>query len=172
MELKHFIKFVEHLFFHKIQNQNFKMNSSTNNTNWLALGAAAISGMVIGALWYGLLFVQQWMTGNGITMDETKQKMFKNGVEQSSSGMEMGINFVAMCFYAFVMNWLLNRTNSRTWLDGATVGGAIGLMMIVGVFINNMFAMTPSSLSMVDGSYSLVLFTVMGAIIGGWQKKA
>jgi len=27
------------------------------------------------------------------------------------------------------------------------------------------------SLTLVDGSYSLVLFVVMGPIVGGWQKK-
>ena len=37
--------------------------------------------------------------------------------------------------------------------------------------IGNLFAMNPMSLTTVDGSYALVLFTVMGAILGGWQKK-
>jgi Protein of unknown function (DUF1761) len=146
--------------------------TTSNNTNWLALGLATIAGMVMGFLWYGLLFTQQWMAGNNMTFDEANNKFFKNGVElPADSGTPMIFNFIAMAFYAFVMNWLLKRTNSTTLQDGAMVGGAIGLISIVGIFIDNLFAYVPTSLSMVDGSYSLVLFTLMGAIIGGWQKR-
>jgi Protein of unknown function (DUF1761) len=148
------------------------MSTTTNQTNWLAVAAAAVSGFIIGFLWYGVLFVKQWMAGNGITMDETQTKTFKNGIEMDASPMPFVFNILAMVLYAVVMNWLLRRANATTLKDGATIGGAIGLMSLVGVYINNMFAGTSSSLSMVDGSYIFVLFTVMGTILGGWQKKA
>ncbi len=150
----------------------FKMDS--NRTNWLALGAAAIGGMVTGFLWYGVLFQQQWMDGNGITMEGegATLKMFKNGAPVAVDDVTpMIANFAAMLFYAFIMNWLMKKANANTLNEGVMFGGAIGLMSLVGVYINNMFAMQPSSLSMVDGSYALVAFTVMGAIIGAWQKK-
>jgi hypothetical protein len=143
----------------------------SNKTNWLAVVAAAVAGMFIGFLWYGAFFQKQWMAGNDITMDETTMKMFKHGVEQTTSNLPMILNFVAMLFYAVAMDWLLRRANATTWQSGATIGGVIGLIGLVGVFIGNLFAMTPMSLSMVDGSYTLVAFVAMGAIIGGWQKK-
>ena len=59
----------------------------------------------------------------------------------------------------------------RTWMGGAQVGLAIGILSMVGVFVGNMFAHNPMSLSWVDGPYTLVLFTLIGAIMGGWQKK-
>lgn len=146
--------------------------STTNSTNWLAIGAASVAGMTTGFLWYGVLFVKPWMEANNFTSDEAANKMFKNGVEvQVDPAMQMSLNFLALVFYALVLNWLLRRANATTLQDGAMVGGAIGLMSLVGVYVNNMFAMSPSSLSMVDGSYALVLFTVMGAIIGAWQKR-
>jgi uncharacterized membrane protein len=149
------------------------MDSTNNKTNWLAIGASAVAGMVIGFLWYAVLFVKQFMEGNGITMNEDKTIMFKNGVQTQglSDVASMGLNFLGLVFYAVVLNWLLGRSNARTWKDGAMVGGAIGLISLVAVFINNMFASTSTTLSMVDGSYILVLFTAMGAIIGGWQKR-
>jgi Protein of unknown function (DUF1761) len=143
----------------------------SNKTNWLAVAAAAVAGMFIGFLWYGAFFQNQWMAGNGITMDETANKMFKNGVEQTTSNLPMILNLGAMFFYAIAMDWLLRRANATTWQSGATIGGVIGLIGLVGVFIGNLFAMTPTSLSMVDGSYTLVSFLAMGAILGGWQKK-
>ncbi len=138
-------------------------------TNWLAIAAAVVVSMIIGFLWYGLLFQNQWMAGNGFTMEG--EKMFKDGVEIPMSSTPMIFNTIAMVVYALIMNWLLGRIGANTWMDGAKFGGAIGLLMAVGVYIGNVFAQNPMSLTMVDGSYSLVLFTIIGAILGGWQKK-
>lgn len=138
-------------------------------TNWLAIVAAVVASMVIGFLWYGALFSAQWMAGNGITMEG--EKILKDGVEMPMSPAPMIFNTIAMVAYALIMNWLLGRTGANTWMDGAKVGGVIGLTIAIGVFVGNMFANDPVSLSMVDGSYYLVLFTLIGAIVGGWQKK-
>ena len=138
-------------------------------TNWLAIVAAAAAGMFIGFLWYGFLFNAQWMAGNGFTMEG--EKMFKNGVEVPMSATPMIVNTLVMLVYAWIMHWLLGKMNVSTWQTGATVGAVIGALMTLGVIVGNMFAMNPMSLSMVDGSYSFVSFTVIGAIVGGWQKK-
>jgi len=138
-------------------------------TNWLAIVASAVAGMVIGFLWYGTLFNQLWMDGNGFTMEG--EKMFKNGVEVPMSFTPMIVNTVIMVVYALLMNWLLGKMNVSTWQTGATVGAGIGLLMALGILTGNMFAMNPMSLTLVDGSYSFVLFTFIGAIVGGWQKK-
>ncbi len=139
------------------------------NTNWLAVAAATVAGMAIGFLWYGALFQDQWMAGNGISMDG--DTVLKDGVEQPMSSMPMVINTLAMIIYAIFMDWIIFKTNDTTWAKGATLGLILGLVMVVSVYVGNLFAMAPMSLSMVDGSYALVLFTVMGAIIGGWRKR-
>jgi len=138
-------------------------------TNWLAVVVAVVVTMLIGFLWYGMLFNATWMAGNGFTMEG--DKMLKDGVEIPMSSTPMIFNTGTMVVYALLMNWLLGLTRAANWMDGVKVGGAIGLIMALGVYIGNMFAMNPASLSMVDGSYSLVVFVLLGAILGGWQKK-
>lgn len=138
-------------------------------TNWLAIVTSAVAGMVIGFLWYGALFNKLWMDGNGFTMEG--EKMLKNGVEVPMSFTPMIVNTVVMAVYALIMDWLFKKMNVSTWQTGATIGAAIGLIMLLGVLVGNMFAMNPMSLTLVDGSYSFVLFTVIGAIVGGWRKK-
>lgn len=138
-------------------------------TNWLAVAACIVAGMVIGFLWYGMLFQDTWCAGNGITMEG--DKFLKNGVEMSQSATPMLINAVSLLVYALLINWLLGRAGAGNWMDGAKVGGIVGLLMAIGIFTGNTFAADPAGLSMVDGSYSLVLFTVIGAILGGPQKK-
>ncbi len=142
-----------------------------NKTNWLAIVASVVVSMVIGFLWYGALFQQQWMAGNGITVSEDETAMFKDGVALDMSMTPMIVNIFFMVVYALIMNWLINKTNSYGWQSGMMVGLAVGVTHTLNVIVGNLFASNPSSLSMVDGSYSLVLFTVMGTVIGAMQKR-
>ncbi|MFN0202108.1 MAG: DUF1761 domain-containing protein [Bacteroidia bacterium] len=150
------------------------MDTSNQKLNFLAIGAASVAGMAIGFLWYGMLFTNQWMAGNNITVDESTNpvKMFKNGVQvDSGSGSEMVWNFIAIVAAAFLMNWLLRKMNVQTFMEGAIAGLVVGAIVTLNIFTSNLFAMTPHSLTLLDGSYCLVLFAAIGAIVGGWQKK-
>lgn len=138
-------------------------------TNWLAIAASVVASMIIGFLWYGAIFNNQWMAAHGFTMEG--EKMFKNGAEVPMSMTPMLVNTVAMALYALILNWLLNKMNVSTWQTGAVIGASIGVLMLLGILTGNLFAMDPSVLTLIDGSYSLVLFTVIGAIVGGWRKK-
>lgn len=136
--------------------------------NWLSIIAAVVAAGAIGFLWYGALFQPQWMAGNGITMEG--EKMLKNGVEVPMSNTPMIFNTIASLIYALFMNWLIGKTGDNSWMKGGTLGFVFGLILMIGIFVNNMFASTSTSLSMIDGSYALVLWTVIGAIIGGMKK--
>jgi Protein of unknown function (DUF1761) len=142
-----------------------------NKTNWLAIAVSVVVSMVIGFLWYGAIFVDQWMAGNGITVNEDKTAMFKDGVALDMSNTPMIVNTLFMVVYALIINWLINKTNSYGWQSGMMVGLAVGATHTMNVIVGNLFASNPSSLSMVDGSYSLVLFIVMGTVIGAMQKR-
>lgn len=139
-------------------------------TNWLAIVVCAVAGMALGFLWYGVLFQSQWMAGNGITADAAG-KMMKNGVEMTQSSLPMIINSISLLVYAYLMNWLVTKTGSFNLQAGATVGVVIGLISLFGIYTSNRFAGNPVSLSMVDGSYTFLLYTTMGAILGAWRKS-
>jgi Protein of unknown function (DUF1761) len=142
-----------------------------NKTNWLSIVLSAVAAMVIGFIWYGFIFMNQWMAGNGITASEDGTKMFKDGAEMDMSMTPMLVNTIFMVVYALIINWLIQKTNATGWQDGMMIGLAIGVTHTLNVIAGNLFAANPASLSMVDGSYSLVLFTVMGAVIGAMQKR-
>lgn len=140
-------------------------------TNWLAIAVAVVVSMVIGFLWYGMLFTETWAAANGITLDMENHKAFKNGVEMSSSPLPMIFNIACTIVFALLMNWLLGRTGSVTWPEGAKVGAVVGLFLALSVCIGILFADRDRSLITVDALHPLIQLTVMGAIIGGWQKK-
>ena len=142
------------------------------NVNWLAIIAAVIASMAVGFLWYGYLFLDQWMVENGISMGASGETMIKDGIEIAPSSKPMIVNTVTMFIYALFMRWLLEKANSLTLVGGFKMGLAIGLILYMGLAVNNMFALTSYTLTQIDGSYAIVLWTVIGTIIGAWQKKA
>lgn len=140
-------------------------------TNWLALIVCAVIGMAMGWLWYGMLFTDTWLAGNNMTMDDAGN-VTKNGVAMEHSALPMIVNAISLLVYAWVMNWLVNKTSSFDLKSGATLGAMIGVIHIFGIYTGNRFAGNPVSLSMVDGFYTFLLFVVMGAIIGAWRPKS
>lgn len=136
--------------------------------NWLAVVLSVVVGMGLGFLWYGALFQGYWMEGNGITMEG--DKMFKNGIEVASSSFPMIFNTIATIIYPIFLNWIINKTGETTAMGGAKLGFIMGLVITLGIITTNLFASNSTVLSCVDGSFMTVLFTVMGAIMGGWRK--
>ena len=139
------------------------------DTNWLAIVVATIAGFLIGFLWYGLLFQNQWMAGNGITMEG--ETMLKNGTAVAMSNLPMIVNTVGMFLFAIILNMLINSTNSTTLSKGLTLGVVIGVVVAINIILSNLFAQNPMSLSIVDSTYIIVLLGVMGMILGAWRKK-
>ncbi len=138
-------------------------------TNWLALIISIILCMGLGYLWYGVLFTHQWMAGNGITMVDGVA--MKNGTAMPMTNLPMIVNTISLVVYAYLMNWLVNRSGSFTFQSGATVGAVVGIINFFRIYTGNRFAGNPTSLSMIDGSYTLLIFIVIGAVIGGWRSK-
>ena len=48
----------------------------TMKLNWLGIGVATVVALLIGFLWYGLIFSAQWMALTGVTADEKGGSMW------------------------------------------------------------------------------------------------
>ena len=140
------------------------------NVNWLAIIVTIIACNALGFLWYGSLFQDQWMAANGFAMDG--DTMLKNGEAVSASQAPMIVNTIGMIVYALFMHWLLERSNAQSLGGGFKTGLFMGFVLYFGITIGNMFAMNDYEITLIDGSYTLVLWTVIGVIMGAWPKKA
>lgn len=143
----------------------------TNKINWLAVLAAVVVGMGIGFLWYGAFFNDLWMSGNGITSDASGDNMYKDGELVPLTFTPMIVNILAMIAYTLILNWLVVKTNNLGWAKGAMLGALVGLVPTINMLTVHLFAVNPKSLIMIDCSYTIVLFTCLGAIVGGLRKK-
>ena len=111
------------------------------------------------------------MAGNGLAQGETDMEMLRYGEKVEVTALPMIINTIAMFIYALIMNWLIGKTSMTSWAGGATLGAAVGFIVFLNTYVSNRFAANPTSLSMVDGGYALLLFVAIGAIVGGWRKS-
>lgn len=92
--------------------------------NWLAIIVAAIVPMAIGYFWYSkMLFAKQWL----VLMGKTEEEIMK-GFNPAKT---YGITFVLCIVMAYVMNYFVHYTSSVTFLEGAKIGFALWLGIVI-----------------------------------------
>ena len=139
--------------------------------NWLAVLVAGISAFVVGGIWYSPgLFGKAWMKDNGFTEEQIKQG--------GNKGKIFGFTFIFSLVMAANLGMFLNDPPAtcpegcaiRTDLAwGATAGFLAGIWTFCAIAIHSLFELKPWRLILINGFYSLVSLTLMGAIIGAWR---
>lgn len=126
-------------------------------SNLLAVLAAALAAFVAGAVWYGALS-KQWLAAQGLKPEDAQMKPSL-----------FALTFVCELFMAFVLSGLIFFRGAQT----VTIGGGIatGLLVWAGfvmmtLIINNAYAFRSRQLTLIDGGHWLIVFVVMGAVIG------
>ena len=131
-------------------------------TNYLAVAACILVNMVLGMSWYGI-FAKPWMEGHGLTLDI---------IEKNTSPMPYVATAVAAVVSGLILSHLFQKLNIVGWMEGAKTGVLIGLLPFVSTIASYLFSQKSLGIGVLDGGYMLVLYTLYGAVIGGWQKKA
>jgi hypothetical protein len=128
--------------------------------SWWSVLAATLSSFVIGGLWYGPLFQKPWMQASGMTKEQGAK---------GNMALIFGGTFVLNLIVAAGIAVLLGSTRSlvlgmHTGLFSAFFFVATSLGVIY------LFEQRSLKLWLVNAGYQVVIFTVMGAIIGAWPK--
>lgn len=136
---------------------------------WPAILVAAIAGMFVGFVFYGLLFQVVWQAAVGLTsIDDVTFLKYGEPVELDPVA-PMLVNLAVMSAYAIFLSYLTFRAGIFTFGGGAALGALVGLVVGASHVVGNLFALEPGMLSLIDGSYHVILFAVIGAIVGGWR---
>ncbi|HTE00181.1 MAG TPA: DUF1761 domain-containing protein [Mucilaginibacter sp.] len=128
--------------------------------NWLAVIVAGLSAFAVGGLWYShTLFGNAWMVDSKLTMDEIKL---------GNKGKIFG--FTAVFSLLMAVNLAMFLADAKTdvaW--GAEAGFLAGIWTFSAIAIHSLFELKSWRYIFVNGGYSLVSLTLMGAIIGLWR---
>jgi archaellum biogenesis protein FlaJ (TadC family) len=132
--------------------------------NYIAVLLAAISSMIVGAVWYAKpVFGNTWMRLSGITEEDTK----KNPV------LPLVITFLVSIVTALVLAGA--ATLAHDFYEGNFLLDAIltGLILWAGftaarLLTHDLFDRRPAKLTLLNMAHELVTILVMALIIGVW----
>ena len=130
--------------------------------NYLAVVAAAVAYMILGALWYSpLLFGAVWMKGIGKTKEQITADFSP-------------VNYIIALIFSFLAAYGIARF--MLWTGGDSIADAIKIAVLAGVAfvlatmgVNDVFESRPKGLTFINILYHLIGFVVIGVIIGAWR---
>ncbi len=131
-----------------------------SHINWLAAVAAGLSAFLVGGIWYSkALFGSAWMTDSNLTTEQ---------IQAGNKGKIFG--FTAVFSLIMAANLAIFLSGAKTdvaW--GAEAGFLAGIWTFSAIAIHSLFELKSWRLIFINGGYSIVSLTLMGAIIGLWR---
>jgi hypothetical protein len=128
---------------------------------WAVL-VAAFSAFFVGWLWYGPLFGKKWMKLNGFTPEFLREN------KGMSMPLIMIINYVATALAAFAIAMFIGAGSDMHF--GLFAGFMIALFWIGTSRLNDvLYERQPFGLFLINVGYNLVIYMIMGAILGAWH---
>ena len=128
--------------------------------SFLSMLSAAVAAFVLGAVYYGPLFGKRWQSLNRLSDED---------MAAGNKAMIYGIAFLLILVVAFAIAILICSplVAEPSLAKGAEIGLKLSLFFVVTAFgVNYLFARKPISLWLIDCGYMVLMFVLMGAIIG------
>lgn len=128
--------------------------------NWLAVLAAAFSAFMLGGLWYSpILFGKSWQRMAGLSDEQ-----LRGGNQAVIFGGAFVLALIAAAMFAI----FLGPRPGFGFAFGA--GASAGMCWVATSFgINALFERKPLCLTLINGGYHTLQFTLIGAILGLWH---
>ena len=124
--------------------------------HWLSILVAAVSGFLVGGLWYGPLFGKAWQAARGLSDDAMKN---------ANMPMIFGLTFLLNLFSAFILDHTLSTYGAPGLNLSVMISSGVALGFIVpAIGVNYLFSRQSLRLFMIDAGYWLVIYSVMGVV--------
>jgi len=132
--------------------------------NWWAILVSAVVMHLLGWLWYGKLFMKQWMALSGDKMEDGSKK-------DGNKAMLWG--FVAVLIMNIVLGMFISAASTTAGFTiwcGALLGATIWLGFIACTMINMvLYERKPMQLFWINSLYYLVALVISGLILAAWR---
>ena len=127
---------------------------------WPAVVVSTIIAFAVGGLWYSkALFGSAWLEEVGLT---------EEAVNSANMPKTFGGTFILQFLAVTVLAALLGPDSS--WLTGLEAGLLISVFWIATAYgITYLFEQRSIRLFLINAGYNIVLFAMVGTIIGAWH---
>lgn len=128
--------------------------------NWLAVVVATFVAFAIGGLWYSkALFGGAWLEEVGLT-----EEAVNNSNMPKTFGGTIVLQFLAVTALAALVG------TDSSWQSGLYNGLLIGVFWVATAYgITYLFEQRSLRLFLINAGYNVVLFAIVGTIIGAWH---
>lgn len=122
--------------------------------NFVAAFIASFTGLILGYLWYSMLFAKLWQKLSGVTDAQMNSGVLKRIIGSYLLTLVMALNLAAFI-------------GQQDAMFGLFAGFATGFGWVAMSFGNNyLFEHRPFKLFLINAAYNTILFSIMGFIIG------
>lgn len=138
------------------------MMNALMHLNYLAVIVSAIAGFIIGFIWYSKLFGKAWKAEMKITDEQSKDK--------GGAGGTLVYSFILTLLATIALAMLLSSRHVHSLSHGLLYGLFVGVFFSAVPMKNHaLFEKKSSKLYMIDAGYEIVVFAVIGLILGAWH---
>lgn len=132
---------------------------SFSDVNWLSVLVATVSAFAIGGLWYSpAMLGNQWAA---------ELKLSDEDIKKANMPVIFTLSFVLNFIAAIMLELFIGPDAS--FLMGLGFGLVVGVAWVSTAFgMNYLFARKSVKLFLIDSAYYILLFVVMGGILGIW----
>ncbi|MBC7539985.1 MAG: DUF1761 domain-containing protein [Bacteriovorax sp.] len=133
--------------------------------NYYAVITCTLLYMVLGALWYTVLFGKQWMKLMEISPDEMNTTEFQERAK-------VGIVTSIICYFLMVLtlSCFIRYGGAKKAKDGLEIGMLCWFGFTFTTMLpNHLFSKKPIQLGLINLGYPFVGMSLMGMILAVWQ---
>lgn len=130
------------------------------DVNWITVVVAALSGFVVGGIWYGPVMGKAWMGAVGLNEDDVKN-------------VNMAKVYGGAFAFSLLASWTLAHVDetydqlSLGVMVMTAIGVAIGFV-IPAIGTNYLFSQKSRTLFLIDAGYWLLFYAAMGIVHGAF----
>ena len=134
--------------------------NSLANINWLAVVVSTFVAFAVGGLWYSkALFGSTWMEEVGLT-----EEAANNANMPKTFGGTFMLQFLAVTALAALIG------TDGSWQSGLQSGLLVSIFWVATAYgITYLFEQRSMRLFLINAGYNIVLFAIVGTIIGSWH---
>ncbi len=131
--------------------------------NWIAVVIGTVVMQIIPMIWYGMIWRDQWMAHNHITMEFAEAHKAESGGAYAA-----GLLAAFVGVYMLARLFILIRVEQA--MRGLIIASSIGFSFtILPLMCVNLFSYRPYALSWIDGLQFCIGYAVSGILLAQWR---